>query len=496
MECMIKSLCPPLACLLILSLLAGPDASAQPAPPQGLRAGAATANITPPLGGFNPSSNGPATRIHDELHARCLLLDDGRIKLALVVCDQRHVNHEMVALAKQHIQQELRIPPEHVLISATHTHSVYPPRSDDSDDTQYGNYRRFLARRIADAVRIAHNNLQPARLAFGAVDEPSQVFNRRWFLKPGSPNLMGPFDTLEQVDTNPSRDLLKPAGPTDPQIAFLSVQSMEGRSIAVLANYSLHYVGGGTARAITADYFGMFADSLQRLLKADRQDPPFVGIMSNGTSGDINNIERFVTPPPRESRRRYAPWEKMREVADLCAQRVFDAHAGLHFRSDITLAAVQRTLTLETRKPTPEQIEWAQAVKARKIKPMNPQGAGYAYKVLVRTGPDRPKTIDVTLQAFRIGDVAIAAIPFEVFVEIGLELKQRSAIKPMFTISIANGSHGYLPTQEQLALGGYETWLGTNDVEPAAARKITDALLEMIGGLQQQRQAVALPARD
>jgi len=53
------------------------------------RAGAATSNITPPIGlpiigGFSPA---PSTHIHDELNARCLVLDDGRSKLALVVCD-------------------------------------------------------------------------------------------------------------------------------------------------------------------------------------------------------------------------------------------------------------------------------------------------------------------------------------------------------------------------------------------------------------------------
>ena len=84
----------------------------------------------------------------------------------------------------------------------------------------------------------------------------------------------------------------------------------------------------------------------------------------------------------------------------------------------------------------------------------------------------------------RIGELGIAAIPFEVFSEIGLELKARSPLKPSFTIELANGGYGYLPTPEQHKLGGYETWLGTNKVEVQSSVKIVNALLEMFAELK------------
>src|SRR6185295_13785145 len=83
-------------------------------------------------------------------------------------------------------------------------------------------------------------------------------------------------------------DLIEPAGPTDPDIAFLSVVSLKGQPIALLANYSLHYVGG--VPELSADYFAMFAERIRTLSRADEVDPPFVGILSNGTSGNINNV--------------------------------------------------------------------------------------------------------------------------------------------------------------------------------------------------------------
>jgi neutral ceramidase len=79
-----------------------------------------------------------------------------------------------------------------------------------------------------------------------------------------------------------------------------------------------------------------------------------------------------------------------------------------------------------------------------------------------------------------VGDAAITSMPFEVFAEIGLQIKERSPFAQSFTVSLANGSEGYLPTARHHALGGYETWLGTNRVEPDAAGKMTDALLEML----------------
>jgi hypothetical protein len=95
-----------------------------------------------------------------------------------------------------------------------------------------------------------------------------------------------------------------------------------------------------------------------------------------------------------------------------------------------------------------------------------------------------PKDIEIVLQAIRIGELGIAAIPCEVFVEIGLELKKRSPLKPTFTIELANGYAGYLPTEAQHALGGYETWRARSSfLEEKAAGKIQDKVLELLRGL-------------
>ena len=111
-----------------------------------------------------------------------------------------------------------------------------------------------------------------------------------------------------------------------------------------------------------------------------------------------------------------------------------------------------------------------------------PHEEAYGRRVLRQQ--ESPPDVSIILQAVRIGDVGIAAIPFEPFAEIGLELKEKSPLKPTFTIELANGAYGYLPTPKQHALGGYETWLGSCKVEVDSSTKITANLLEMFGELK------------
>jgi len=448
------------------------------------RAGAAASNITPWLdegivGGWSAP---PGTYIHDELHARCLVLEDGQTRIVLVIVDNLGLAREVCDAAKKLIRQHTGIPEDHVLIAATHTHSSISARPANvlKPDEDMSQYSRFLVRRISDGVRCAVANLQPARIGWGTVDVPEHLNNRRWFMKPEL-KLINPFGGLDKVRMNPpagSPDLVKPAGPVDPQVCFLAVQSPEGRPIALLANYSLHYVGGVGPGHISADYFGVFADRIQQLLGADRQDPPFVGMLSNGASGDVNNIP-FQKPRPAKK-----PYEQMRYVAYDLAQKVFDAYQKIAWHDWVPLGMQQTELTLKVRKPTPEQLERARAILAgAPPMPERPHEETYARRIIQLH--ESPDTVSVPLQAVRIGPVGIGAIPFEVFAEIGLELKQKSPFRPTFTISHANGSYGYLPTPAQHALGGYETWLGTCRVELQASDKIIQAIVEMFGRMKE-----------
>jgi neutral ceramidase len=463
--------------------------TAQERPSRRLTAGAAISNITPPLGELIVGNwvPVPATHVHDELHARCLVLDDGETRVAIVVADNVGIPRRVLDEAKRLTRERSSVPVDRILISSTHTHSATTAsgseRYDDAEPLDH--YQTFVATRIADGIRRAINNLEPARIGWGSGSLPQQVFNRRWFMKPG-PHLNNPFGGTDKVQMNPrpgSPDLLKPAGPTDPEIGFLSVQSDSGRPIALLANYSLHYVGGVPAGHVSADYFGAFARTIEGMvrLKPDTtaaDAPPFVPMLSNGTSGDVNNID------VRGGQKRLPDYVRMELVANQVAAEVFRAMQGIEYHDSVPLKMIQRELTLETRRPTPKLVEWARGILARPegAPSIHPRERIYAERTLQMV--DMPPRIDIPLQALRIGDLALVAIPFEVFVEMGLELKAKSPFPDTFAVSIANGAYGYLPTVAHHELGGYETWLGTNQVEVQTAPKIVDLLLQMLAQLK------------
>lgn len=448
-----------------------------------LKAGAATSNITPPLGspivgGFKPY---PATHVHDELHARCLVLDNGQKRLALVVCDLLGVHRGVSDEARALIEKESGIPRECVLISATHTHSAASALG--SDRYQVGKeleeYQRFVARRIADGVRRAINLLRPAELAWGTAEAPEHVFNRRWYMRPGTVPA-NPFGTTDLVKMNPpagSPNLTEPAGPTDPTVSFLSVREPGGKPVALYAAYSLHYVGGVGPGHISADYFAIFCDEMTRLQGLDRQEPPFVAMLANGTSGDINNIN-FRQPRPGKP-----PYEQMRFVATDVAGKVHAALANLKYSSDVILDARYREPTIAARRPTEEQMAWATKTIAAAPEDRERWDLSAIYADRIQHLAKSPETLAIPLQVLRIGPTVMGTMPTETFCEIGLEFKDRSAIKPAFLVSITHGYFGYLPTPRHHDLGGYETWLGTNRLEREASVKMLNELVKMTGEL-------------
>jgi hypothetical protein len=287
--------------------------------------------------------------------------------------------------------------------------------------------------------------------------------------------------TNDLVKMNPaieSPNLVEPAGPTDPEISIISVQSPEGRPIALLANYSLHYVGTSRDEDISADYYGAFADRIQQMIGADRLDPPFVALLSNGTSGDINNINFRRKPPPRE------PYEQIRTVADAVATESRRVYQKLNYQNWVPLGVQQTEISLGVRLPSGEDIARAEGILA-KAKGRGLKGPEEVYARETVLMKEYPSEVPLILQALRIGDLGIVAIPCEVFAEIGLAIKERSPFKPTFTIELANGYNGYLPTPEQHKLGGYETWRARSSyLEVEAAPKIVARLMELFAQLK------------
>ncbi len=467
--------------LLILALsLTGLSAADEPTKPT-LRAGASAVDISPrefPLnmpGGFTGNA---AEGLNDPLHSRALVLSDGATTLAMVVVDNLGVAPEVQDEAKAIAAEKTGIPAEKMLVCSTHTHSG--PPSNGKDGTA-GAYRKILVNGIAESIVQAHAALRPAAAAAAASQLPDEVFNRRWYLKPGKmpPNPFGKMDTVK-MNPGTSPDVLdRPAGPTDPDVTILSIQDAKRKPLALFANYPLHYVGATPRGLMSADYFGEFARLIPHRVRGGED---FVAMLSNGASGDINNIPFLVTRPPR------APFEQVQIVAQKAADTAWEAFRSIEsHRSDLRVGMLQREVALKYRRPTAEEIAAAEAVLAtagEEALAKLPNLAQHYARGTIAASQRPEESLTVKIQAIRIGDFAVVGFPFETLVEIGLEMKKRSPFPRTMVIGLANGRHGYLPTPEQHRLGGYETWLGTNVVEENASVILTDHLLEMLGELK------------
>lgn len=468
-----------LFCIVTWALLLLARATNADEPAQVFKAGAFAIDITPETfpvesaGNFAPTI---AELAHDRLHARCLVLDNGRTKIAIATCDSCMIPREIFDAAKEQVARETGIPASHILCSATHTHTgvAVTPTFQSAVETEYC---KLLTRKIAEGIIQAHAQLEPARIGWAVGSNPRQVFNRRWFLRPGT-ELDDPFDLgTDKVLMNPranDKSLVKPVGPTDPEVSVLAVQSLAGRPIAVWANYSLHYVGGVPAKSLSADYFGEFARQFTRLIGAEETSPAFVAAMTNGTSGDINNINFF------EGVVRQEPFEQIRLVATDVAQSAHVAYQRIEWLDSVPLAMAEREVELGVRRPSEEELLRAQKlIDAAGPGPWRDRRVVYAKET--QDLAKYPATVKVKLQAIRIGELSIVSSPCETFVETGLAIKQQSPLQPTFTIELANGYNGYLPTPEQHALGGYETWRAKSsylavDAEP----KVRSTLLELL----------------
>ncbi len=443
------------------------------------RAGAAAIDITPKKLGVSMTGSfqdRTAIAVADRLHARGLVIDDGKTRVAIVVCDICLISREIFDEAKAEASKQTGIPVNRMMMSATHTHSA-PTAVPLAQCNPTPEYVAQLTAGIAKAVVEANAGLKPARIGWASGIERREINNRRWYVKEGqiAANPFGRSD--DKVRTNPSPGsniLVRPAGPVDPEVAILSVVNGEGRPIALLANYGLHYVGGVKPGHLSADYFGEFARQAQAFLKADDS---FVGIMSNGASGDVNNYN-FLKPRPAT-----VPMERIGVVARRVAVVTYHAWRDMKHSDGVKVTMVERAIDLGVRKPSADEVAAAKQMLAKAADPKRLKMDEIYAQETVRID-DYPETVNVKLQALRVGGLGIVAIPCEVFAEIGLEIKSRSPLKSTFVIALANGYNGYLPSPAQHELGGYETWRsGWSYLETEASTKIIETTLEMLGVL-------------
>ena len=416
-----------------------------------LKAESATANITPPLGTAIPGGFRPryAENVDDDLFAKALVIDNGLTRIAIVTCDLIAIPEKTANAAKARIAERCGIPAAQVMVNATHTHTAVAIANllGVDEDTDY---IEWVPLKIADAVELAVWRLKPARVGFASVDEERITFNRRWHMKDGT------------VRFNPGiehPDLVEPTGTIDPELAMMFVEADDGTPVSAVANFSLHYIGTDNSNALSADYFGHF-DRLMRRYLGDT----CISLLWNAASGQINNTD--YSGQTKWTARGHQQAMKMANVLAghfITEMQLMKMHDTLDLSGDLT------TLTFQRKQITAEDLKVAEQVLSV------PQGTYDAYE----TGPfswvvgqpiptalvdvyalecqrlaKLPEQMTAPIQVLRLGEAAIVALPGEVFVETGLNIKSRSNANPLFLVSLANGYIGYICTDEALTQEG------------------------------------------
>ncbi len=434
-----------------------------------MRIGFAKVSITPPIGipmdGYALRTS-PSKGIHDELYARALYVEHGDEAIAMVVLDLLYITQDLLVRIRRAVKELLGISMERVIVSATHTHSGPSIVGFHSvlRHIDYGWYMDALpwlaATAIAEASRRASKALM--RLATGSL--PGWAINRR----------------------RPLKD------PTDPTVHLAVFEDLGGKVLGSISSYSAHPVVLGHANLLySADYPGWVARTFETILGG-------ISLFITGSCGDVNpltpgtSLERIYdrssgTFEEAEEMGRAIAFEGLRAIQgvkpsepEFLTYSSFKTYIELRIPSSIEALSIE-----EARRALEEAVERKDHNEI--IKAWFTLKSVETVKTLRNLYPSG--VAEAEISGVRIGDLAIVAIPGEVFARTGLKIKEMSSLTNTVIAGYSNGGLGYLPTDEAFDEGGYETEFPVCFVNRGVEGKILKAsenVLRALGALRSQ----------
>jgi neutral ceramidase len=456
--------------------------------------GVGVAEITPPLGypmsGYFYARG--ATGVLDPLHAKAVVFEQGETRAALVVCDLISIDRRLADAVREQVEQRTGIPPAHVVVAATHTHTgpnyraelekyfasaPAEPRNASPDATF--DYVPRLIEQIATAVEHAARVIQPTTLRAGVGHEDGVSFNRRMLLHDGT------VRTWARIS---DPDVVKPAGPIDPQVGLIAFDR-EGVDLptAAIVNFALHCdTVGGTQ--YSADFPGHVERVLQKKFGGE-----FKSIFATGPCGDINHVD--PTGKPRRSAAEIGERIANAAIEALPTLKPVTPHLGvrrvvldmpLQSYSDEELAWAEDLIARDRQgEKFPTTIQ-AKAYKIRRLQRLRSGQAdlGRETDEVIASAEGPRETIPAEVQVIRLGKtVALVALPGEVFVELGLAIKDASPFEQTFVIELANDSPAYVPTKRAFEQGGYEA--NNSLYAPGGGERLVETALALLNELSQ-----------
>ena len=421
-----------------------------------MRCGLAEVNITPPLGVPIPGQlyDRRSTGIKDDLFAKAVVVDDGTNIAAFVTLDALAVERDIVSAIRERISNATGILPEAIMVSATHTHTgppiiaVYGNRRDDE-------YVNYMIKKASDAAILAFKDLRPVEIGAGIGHEDSIAFNRRFLMEDGT------------VLTNPgvnNPSIVKPIGPIDPQLVVLMIDDKDGYPLGAILNYTCHLdvVGGDE---YSADYPGEISKVLKRLYGDD-----FVSIFFTGTCGNINHID--VTGKMDTKGEHY------KKMGRILAGEAFKVMQNVEYIDEPKVSFDSRYVKVGVRKAGAEDIERAKKV----LKSSDSTESDILFaRDIIALSKSPIDAVELEVQVIGIGEFVVVGLPGEVFVEFGLDIKNKSKFKYTVVSELTNGSHGYIPVREAFEQGGYEPRLSQyTNLVPETGYILVDKAVEIL----------------
>ncbi len=436
-----------------------------------LEAGVAEVDITPPLGHrmagyFNERL---ATGVHDPLHAKTIVLRQGRQRVALIFCDILGITREVSTQARARIHAQTGIPVRNQLIAATHTHTgplYHDVRRDalharavkkfgyDPAETIY--YPDFLVDQLVRSAVEAHARLAPARLRVGTAHAKGLAFNRRYHMQDGrvvfNPGVLNP-------------NIVRPAGPVDPEVGLVFVEAADGTARGSLTVFACHCdTVGGTEYSADYPFF------LQETLRA-KFGTEFCSAFAAGTCGDINHINVTTRTTTRKG-------EITARIGNTLGAAALQVYADAPHVARPRLAVRHQVFKVPLQTVTAEQVAAARArldqdglesgtllERAENVKALD----------LDRRGPTWP----VEVQVFRLDrDTALVGLPGEIFCDLGLAIKRASPFPRTLVMSLCNDRPGYVPTKKAFTEGSYEVL--NSRVQPGGGERLVESALTLL----------------
>ncbi|MHB9031565.1 MAG: hypothetical protein ACYC6L_00815 [Anaerolineae bacterium] len=462
----------------------------QPSPSfSNLSAGAAEMDITPWAGVQLAGDVGryrPAKYVLDRLYARALVLATPRQKVCIVTADLCVPVRKYLDQVRTAAAELLGISADAVITHLTQTHSApglghfiltedYPGIPPELEWLRGGDlaYSSWAVERMIEAVRLANANLQPVQMAVGSGIEGRLAHNRRAVGRDGKIIMPGP-SWPKPLGPTYIRYL---EGPIDPEVGVICLRNARLELPTIIANYACHPVHIFPRPLISADWPGALAEQLTNTCGA--QHP----LILNGCCGNINPWDPF-DPDYKADHKRMG-----RMLADTVAQVM----ETLEFKADAPLDYRCSHLMIPQRAPEPAKLAWAQQMLAEHPEPLvdKTRPDSFDFNWVQANGvfdlarsQEREPLYDYEIQAVRLGDAALVALPGEPFVEGQLRIKLGSKAPYTYVMHDTASYVGYIPIPEAFARGGHEANTGNwSRLVPEALEMITDQAVRLVNDL-------------